>query len=101
MTSADIPLGMTLSQQAGWNQTRADWRRFLALEPGGCFVGELDGRPKNTNAVIAPYVDLLLEVRMAMRAAKQWEQADLIRDRLHEIGIAVEDDQKGSSWRHL
>ena len=48
MTSADIPMGMTLNQQAGWNQTRADWCRFLALEPGGCYVGELDGHPVGT-----------------------------------------------------
>jgi predicted acetyltransferase len=48
MTSADIPLGMTLNQQAGWNQTRADWCRFLTLGPGGCFAGELNGRPVGT-----------------------------------------------------
>lgn len=48
MTSADVPLGMTLSQQAEWNQTRADWCRFLSLESSGCFVGELDGQPVGT-----------------------------------------------------
>jgi ribosomal protein S18 acetylase RimI-like enzyme len=40
MTAADIPLGMRLKEQAGWNQTEADWRRFLSLEPDGCFVAE-------------------------------------------------------------
>jgi GNAT superfamily N-acetyltransferase len=43
MTIGDVPLGMRLKEQAGWNQTEADWRRFLDLEPDGCFVGELDG----------------------------------------------------------
>src|SRR5205807_2729579 len=43
MTSADIPLGMRLKQQNGWNQLEADWQRLLALEPGGCFVAEVDG----------------------------------------------------------
>ncbi len=42
MTSADIPLGIRLKTQAGWNQTEADWRRFLTLAPGGSFVAELD-----------------------------------------------------------
>jgi GNAT superfamily N-acetyltransferase len=42
MTAGDIPLGMRLKTQAGWNQTEADWRRFLDLEPEGCFVAELD-----------------------------------------------------------
>jgi len=48
MTSSDVPLGMRLKKQAGWNQTEADWRRFLALEPGGCFVAEVDGTPVGT-----------------------------------------------------
>ncbi len=48
MTADDIPLGMRLKGQAGWNQTEADWRRFLDLEPEGCFVGEWDGVPSAT-----------------------------------------------------
>lgn len=43
MTAADMALGMRLKAQANWNQLEADWRRFLALEPEGCFVAELDG----------------------------------------------------------
>ncbi|MFH1268217.1 MAG: GNAT family N-acetyltransferase [Planctomycetota bacterium] len=48
MTAADVPLGMRLRGQAGFNQTEADWRRFLDLEPEGCFVAELDGEPAGT-----------------------------------------------------
>jgi len=48
MTAADVPLGMRLRGQAGFNQTEADWRRFLGLEPEGCFVAELDGEPAGT-----------------------------------------------------
>ncbi|MHB8902105.1 MAG: GNAT family N-acetyltransferase [Thermoguttaceae bacterium] len=44
MTSADISLGMRLKTQAGWNQTPADWQRFLDLEPRGCFVAEWNGQ---------------------------------------------------------
>ena len=36
----DLPLGLRLKQEAGWNQTEADWCRFLALQPEGCFVAE-------------------------------------------------------------
>jgi GNAT superfamily N-acetyltransferase len=43
MTVADLPLGMRLKAQAGWNQTEADWRRYLRLAPHGSFVAELDG----------------------------------------------------------
>jgi GNAT superfamily N-acetyltransferase len=48
MTAADIPLGMRLKEQAGWNQTEADWRRLLALEPEGCFVAEYNDEPVGT-----------------------------------------------------
>src|SRR6516162_8696055 len=50
MTGADVPLGLRLKQQAGWNQTEADWRRFLDLWPAGCFVAELDGAAAGTAA---------------------------------------------------
>ena len=48
MTIADLPLGLRLSAQAGWNQTESDWRRFLDLEPKGCFVAERDAAPVGT-----------------------------------------------------
>lgn len=43
MTPGDVPLGMRLKEQAGWNQTETDWRRCLDLQPDGCFVAEHDG----------------------------------------------------------
>jgi len=48
MTAADVPFADSLRDVAGWNQTPADWRRFLALEPDGCFVAEHAGRPAGT-----------------------------------------------------
>jgi GNAT superfamily N-acetyltransferase len=48
MTAADLPLGLRLSRLAGWNQTEADWQRFLDLQPDGCFVAEWDGTPAGT-----------------------------------------------------
>ncbi len=50
MNFDDIPLGITLKRAAGWNQTEADWRRFLTLSPEGCFVAELDGKGVGTVA---------------------------------------------------
>jgi ribosomal protein S18 acetylase RimI-like enzyme len=48
MTAADVSLGMRLKEQAGWNQLEADWRRFLAMQPDGCIVAEVDGAPVGT-----------------------------------------------------
>lgn len=48
MTQADLPFVMRLKRQVGWNQTEADLRRFLHLEPEGCFVAEWETRPAGT-----------------------------------------------------
>ena len=44
LTVADIPSGMRLKDQNGWNTRPEDWRRQLELEPEGCFAAELDGQ---------------------------------------------------------
>jgi GNAT superfamily N-acetyltransferase len=48
MRTGDLRLGLRLSRQAGWNQIESDWRRFMNMEPDGCFAAELDGRPAGT-----------------------------------------------------
>jgi ribosomal protein S18 acetylase RimI-like enzyme len=48
MNIADLGLGLHLCRQAGWNQIESDWRRFLEMQPEGCFVAELDGAPVGT-----------------------------------------------------
>jgi len=45
------------------------------------------------------FIDLLLEVRAEMRKQKQWAMSDLIRDRLKEQGVIVEDSKDGATWR--
>lgn len=52
MTMADIPAGMRLKDLAGWNQTPADWERFLRASPEGCFVSECEGRVCGTATTI-------------------------------------------------
>ena len=38
MTESDLAGADELRRLVGWNQTLADWRRFLKLSPQGCFV---------------------------------------------------------------
>jgi len=44
LCEADLGGVMTLSRQAGWNQTRDDWTRVMAMEPEGCVGIEQEGR---------------------------------------------------------
>lgn len=43
MTAADVEDADELRRLMGWNQTIADWRRFLKLSPQGCFVAAKNG----------------------------------------------------------
>jgi cysteinyl-tRNA synthetase len=46
------------------------------------------------------FINLLLEVRAEARKQKQWPLSDLIRDRLKELGVIVEDGKEGATWRY-
>ena len=48
MTEADIPFGMKLKNITKWNQLPADWKRFIDLDPRGCFVASIDGEDVGT-----------------------------------------------------
>jgi GNAT superfamily N-acetyltransferase len=49
---ADIPFGMELKNIAKWNQTEADWKRFLLYEPDGCFIAVYNGESAGTVTTI-------------------------------------------------
>ncbi len=53
MTMEDVPAGMRLKEIAGWNQTPADWERFLSAIPVGCFVAEFEGLVVGTVTTIS------------------------------------------------
>ena len=52
MTKQDIPAGLRLNTLSGWNQTSADWKRFLVSSPRGCFVMEDGNKVVGTAATI-------------------------------------------------
>lgn len=52
LTGRDVERAMELSTAANWNQLPADWLRVLALEPGGCFCVEAEGRVAATATVV-------------------------------------------------
>ena len=52
-----------------------------------------------TSGDSAPFVELLIETRTMLRDNKEFELADRIRDRLTELGVALEDSREGTTWR--
>ena len=53
MTAQDIPGGVRLNTVVGWNQTEADWTRFLDGSPSGCFVMDDNRKLVGTAATIS------------------------------------------------
>jgi cysteinyl-tRNA synthetase len=47
----------------------------------------------------APFIDLLVQLRNELRAAKQFVLSDRVRAGLAELGITLEDGAEGTRWR--
>jgi cysteinyl-tRNA synthetase len=44
-------------------------------------------------------IQLLIETRENLRKAKQWQLADMVRQRLAGLGVALEDTPQGTVWK--
>lgn len=76
--------------------TAADRRAFDVV------LGELLGlEPEEASSgkELSGVMDLVLELRGAAKANKDWATSDVIRDRLVAAGIEVKDGKEGSSWQ--
>jgi GNAT superfamily N-acetyltransferase len=65
MTREDVTAGMELVRAAKWNQTEADWNRFLDANSEGCFVAEAETKVCGTIATII-YADQLAWIGMVL-----------------------------------
>ncbi|HPS68751.1 MAG TPA: hypothetical protein PLA48_12940, partial [Holophaga sp.] len=68
------------------------------------FLDEADevfaGWPKEEAATLDQAVEALIEQRKAAKAARNWAEADRVRDQLKAMGILLEDRKDGTvGWR--
>ena len=68
-------------------------------ELAGILGLSLDAPDRGEGADAGRYVELLIEVRSALREARQYALADRIRDGLAELGVTLEDKPQGTTWR--
>jgi cysteinyl-tRNA synthetase len=73
----------------------------LYRELGGDILGLVPDvlRQQTRAGLEADLMQLLIEMRHEARQARNWTQADTIRDRLAKLGIALEDGSEGTTWR--
>ncbi|MFC1931264.1 cysteine--tRNA ligase [Chloroflexota bacterium] len=55
--------------------------------------------PTNKSLNAEAIIDNLIKLRRELRQAKQWQQADMVREKLDEAGIVLEDTPSGTVWK--
>ena len=71
-------------------QTLADLAGVLGLD-----LAESDD---DAGTSAAPFIQLLVDLRSDLRSARQFDQADRIRDELTSLGVSLEDTPAGTEW---
>lgn len=96
--SSEIERAMTAGDAAvagrakGQLLAAADVLGVLQSDPSDWLEGGIDDDLRTE-------VEALLEQRAAARAAKDWSEADRIRDRLNDLNVVVMDGPTGATWR--
>jgi len=78
---------------------RREAERYLSLFDELTGVLGLLYAEKDADTELAEEVEALIAARQAARKAKNWAEADRIRDKLKEMGIILEDTPQGVRWR--
>jgi cysteinyl-tRNA synthetase len=87
--------GQTLSQ--GTIAAIDDIYRELGGEILGIIPDDL--ADEVSSDLVEGLMDLILDIREQYREEKAWDQADELRDRLADLGVAVDDRPEGTTWR--
>ena len=75
---------------SGAQQTLSDLAGILGLD--------LTESDDDADASAGPFIQLLVDLRTDLRAARQFDQADRIRDELTNLGVSLEDTPAGTEW---
>jgi cysteinyl-tRNA synthetase len=95
-TNVAVEEGLTAGDRERVFEALADVDRVLGvLDPAAWQGGEEGGDGDSERAEI----DGLVERREAARQARDWAEADRLRDELAERGVVVEDTPQGPRWK--
>ena len=61
-------------------------------------LGFTDNKESSINNLTNEVMELVLQLRGNAKKSKDFDTADLIRDKLDEVGIQIKDEREGSTW---
>ena len=53
---------------------------------------------RNLDATTDALIEILIDLRTTLREQRQFETADIVRTKLEELGIALQDSKTGTTW---
>jgi cysteinyl-tRNA synthetase len=95
----DLARAINRARTEGLPESTIEPARRTLVELGAVLGLQLEAEETVSAGDAAPFIDLLVQVRDALRSAKQWALADMIRDELAKRGITVADGPAGTTWR--
>ena len=106
----DLPTAALVTARLDEGDVSAAVDALLALQSDpesdratvGALIAALGDRaanaPVDLATIIAPYLDLLMELRTVARSEKRFADSDLIRDRLAAVGVEIRATPDGPQW---
>lgn len=86
------------ARDAGASQETLGAAQEALLELTGVLGLKMEGKHSKVGGA-APFIELLIELRVKLRLQQDWKLGDFIRDSLTELGVILEDGKDGTTWR--
>jgi cysteinyl-tRNA synthetase len=82
--------------------SRKDAERVLGLmKEIDTVLGILPADPEEDDGTLDSVMGIMIDMRAELRKRKAYDLADMIRDRLAEAGIKIEDSSDGAKWKRI
>ena len=97
-TIFELTRNINVARDAGVSGSAFDAARHELRALCGVLGLTLEAGPSKV-AEAAPFIELLIELRAELRKAKQYQLSDLVRNRLADLGVTLEDSAHGTRWK--
>jgi cysteinyl-tRNA synthetase len=97
----DLVRAINTARDEGVSDAQLTPAQDIVRELTGIFGLSLTEKTRSGTGGADKFIDLLVEVRKQVRNEKRWAISDLIRNKLNELGVTIEDSKDGTTtWRY-